>query len=108
MDNLKKTSLFGHYDGKIIDFAGWALPVQFAGIMEEHKAVRKAAGLFDVSHMGEITIKGRDALKFVNSLITNDASKLKDNQVLYTMMCYENGGVVDDLLVYKYSEDSYF
>ncbi|MGM9975226.1 MAG: glycine cleavage system aminomethyltransferase GcvT [Clostridiaceae bacterium] len=110
MDNLKKTSLFGHYEdygGKIIDFAGWALPVQFAGIMEEHKAVREAAGLFDVSHMGEITVKGRDALKFVNHLITNDVSKLKDNQVLYTMMCYENGGVVDDLLVYRYSEDYY-
>ncbi len=110
MDNLRKTSLFGHYEdygGKIIDFAGWALPVQFAGIMEEHKAVREAAGLFDVSHMGEITVKGRDALKFVNYLITNDVSKLKDNQVLYTMMCYENGGVVDDLLVYRYSEDYY-
>ncbi|WP_426349877.1 glycine cleavage system aminomethyltransferase GcvT [Alloiococcus sp. CFN-8] len=110
VDNLKKTSLFGHYEsygGKIIDFAGWALPVQFAGIMEEHKAVREAAGLFDVSHMGEITIKGRDALKFINVLITNDATKLVDNQVLYTMMCYENGGVVDDLLVYRYSEDSY-
>ncbi len=110
MDDLKKTSLFGHYEGyggKIIDFAGWALPVQFAGIMEEHKAVREMAGLFDVSHMGEITVKGREALKFVNRLITNDASKLADNQVLYTMMCYEDGGVVDDLLVYRYSEDSY-
>ncbi len=110
MDNLKKTSLFGHYEsygGKIIDFAGWALPVQFAGIMEEHKAVREAAGLFDVSHMGEITIKGRDALKFINVLITNDAAKLVDNQVLYTMMCYENGGVVDDLLVYRYSQEEY-
>ena len=110
MDNLKKTSLFGHYEsygGKIIDFAGWALPVQFAGIMEEHRAVREAAGLFDVSHMGEITVKGREAKEFINTLITNDVSKLIDNQVLYTMMCYENGGVVDDLLVYRYSEDSY-
>ncbi len=110
VENLKRTPLFLDYErygGKIIDFAGWALPVEFQGIMEEHKAVREAAGLFDVSHMGEITIKGKDALSFVNMLITNDASKLKDNQILYTFMCYEDGGVVDDLLVYRLGAENF-
>lgn len=96
------------YGGKIIDFGGWALPVQFSGIIEEHRAVRTAAGLFDVSHMGEIDVKGPDALALVQKLITNDASKLAKNQVLYTPMCYENGTVVDDLLVYRLGEDHFY
>ena len=110
LDNLKKTPLFDlykKYNGKIIDFAGWALPVQFESIISEHEAVRNAAGLFDVSHMGEITVKGREAFNFLQNLITNDLSKLKDNQVFYTFMCNYNGGVVDDLLVYKYSDEHF-
>lgn len=111
MENLKKTPLFETYkkhNGKIIDFAGWAMPVQFEGIIEEHNAVRNAAGLFDVSHMGEVEATGEQASDFVQNIVTNDISVMEDNQVLYTMMCYENGGVVDDLLVYRFSGNHYF
>ncbi|ERI95380.1 aminomethyltransferase [Clostridiales bacterium oral taxon 876 str. F0540] len=110
MDNLKKTRLYDDhikYGGKLIEFAGWMLPVQYEGIIEEHEAVRNAAGLFDVSHMGEIKATGKDAFNFVQNLVTNDISVLEDNQVIYTLMCYENGGVVDDLLVYKFNEEDY-
>ncbi|MBL0387017.1 glycine cleavage system aminomethyltransferase GcvT [Tumebacillus sp. ITR2] len=110
MDHLKKTPLFEvypNYGGKIIDFGGWALPVQYAGILDEHEAVRERAGLFDVSHMGEITIQGPDALANIQNLITNDASKLANGQALYSPMCFENGGCVDDLLVYKKGDGNY-
>lgn len=108
MAELKKTSLYEaheRYGGTIVDFAGWALSVEFEGLTEEHEAVRKAAGLFDVSHMGEVEVKGSQAFDFVQNLITNDASVLEDNQILYTLMCYPHGGVVDDLLVYKFAKD---
>lgn len=110
MEHLKKTPLFEvypQYGGKIIDFGGWALPVQYSGILDEHEAVRTRAGLFDVSHMGEIEIKGTDALATIQKLITNDASKLANGQALYSPMCYENGGCVDDLLVYKKADNDY-
>ncbi|MBL4937565.1 glycine cleavage system aminomethyltransferase GcvT [Clostridium sp. YIM B02515] len=110
MDNLKKTRLYDahiKYGGKLIEFARWMLPVQYEGIIEEHEAVRNAAGLFDVSHMGEIKATGKDAFNFVQNLVTNDISVLEDNQVIYTFMCYENGGVVDDLLVYKFNKEDY-
>lgn len=110
MDHLKKTPLYEvypNYGGKIIDFGGWALPVQYAGILDEHEAVRTRAGLFDVSHMGEIEVKGADALANIQNLITNDASKLANGQALYSPMCYENGGCVDDLLVYKKADGDY-
>lgn len=110
MDHLKKTPLYEvypNYGGKIIDFGGWALPVQYAGILEEHEAVRTRAGLFDVSHMGEIIFKGPDALPNIQNLITNDASKLANGQALYSPMCFENGGCVDDLLVYKKADGDY-
>lgn len=111
MDSVKKTALYDEHvaaGGKIIDFAGWALPVQYEGIIEEHEAVRNAAGIFDVSHMGEVDVIGKDAFAFVQNLVTNDVSTLEDNQILYAMMCYENGGVVDDLLVYKFAEDHFY
>ncbi len=92
---------------KTIDFGGWALPVQFSSIKEEHEAVRTRAGLFDVSHMGEIDVKGEKALDYLQKMMTNDVSKLKVNGAQYTAMCYEDGGTVDDLLVYKYSEEHY-
>lgn len=110
MENLKKTSLFSIYEkygGKIVDYAGWAMPVQFEGLIQEHEAVRNAAGLFDVSHMGEIEVKGKDALKYLQYLLTNNFKTMEDNQIIYSFMCYPHGGVVDDLLVYKYSSDYY-
>lgn len=107
----KKTPLYDKhiaYGGNVVDYAGWYLPVQYEGLNPEHVAVRNDAGLFDVSHMGEITVKGKDAFAFVNHLITNDLSVIVDNQVQYNLMCNENGGVVDDLLVYrKGQEDMY-
>ncbi|HZK28027.1 MAG TPA: glycine cleavage system aminomethyltransferase GcvT [Thermoclostridium sp.] len=107
---MKKTPLYENHcklGGKIIDFNGWALPVQYMGIIEEHRHVREAAGVFDVSHMGEITVKGHDAEKFIQKLITNDIQKTKDFRILYSPMCYPDGGVVDDLLIYKYSSQFY-
>ena len=111
LENLKRTPLYDiykEYGGKIVDFAGWEMPIQFEGIIIEHEAVRNAAGLFDVSHMGEVEVKGTDALEFVQNLVTNDVQVLKNNQILYTFMCYTNGGVVDDLLVYKFSNEHYY
>lgn len=108
MDNLKRTALadeYQKYGGKTVDFAGWFMPVEFEGIIKEHETVRNNVGLFDVSHMGEITVKGPDALSFVNRLITNDLEKIVDSQVLYTFMCREDGGVVDDILVYRFSKE---
>jgi aminomethyltransferase len=92
----------------MVDFAGWEMPVQYRSILEEHKAVRRAAGLFDVSHMGEVDVRGPEALKFLNRLVTNDVAKLFPGRVLYSSMCYANGGVVDDLLVYMRGTDNYF
>lgn len=110
MSELKRTPLFdayATYGAKTIDFGGWDLPVQFTSIKDEHDAVRNRAGLFDVSHMGEITVTGKDALPYLQYLLTNDIAKIAVNQAQYTAMCYENGGVVDDLLTYKLAEDSY-
>jgi len=109
-ENLKQTPLFDsykNYGGKTIDFGGWALPVQFSSIKEEHEAVRTKAGLFDVSHMGEITVRGEDSLAYLQKLLTNDVSKLQDGQAQYNAMCYEDGGTVDDLLVYKIALNEY-
>lgn len=108
--SVRKTSLFNaheKYGGRIVDYSGWALPVQFEGISTEHEAVRTAAGLFDVSHMGEVEVKGPQATDFIQYLVTNDLSVLNDFQVQYNFMCYPNGGVVDDLLVYKFSKEDY-
>ncbi len=107
----KKTPLYECHvrsGGKIVPFAGYLLPVQYeTGVIAEHMAVRKAAGLFDVSHMGEILLKGRDALSNIQKLVTNDCGNMFTGQVRYSPMCYEDGGVVDDLLVYKREEESY-
>lgn len=110
MTVLKRTPLFDvykEYGGKTIDFGGWDLPVQFSSIKEEHEAVRTKAGLFDVSHMGEISVKGSGSLAYLQKMMTNDVSKLKTGGAQYTAMCYESGGTVDDLLIYKYAEDHY-
>lgn len=107
---VKKTPLYEKHKAlgaKLIDFGGWALPVQYTGIIEEHKQVRNTAGLFDVSHMGEITVKGEGAQDFLQLMMTNNIRNAADGQAVYTPMCYPNGGVVDDLLVYKRSADDY-
>jgi len=107
---MKKTPLYEKHiqlKGKMIDFGGWSLPVEYTGIIPEHEAVRTKAGIFDVSHMGEITVKGEDSEKYLQMLLTNDISLLNNNQIAYTAMCYPHGGVVDDLLVYKYSNTDY-
>ncbi len=111
MTKLKRTPLFPLYGDspsvKCIDFGGWELPVQFSGIGTEHAAVRHQAGLFDVSHMGEFIVSGLNAEKFIQSMTTNDVTKLAIGQAQYTLMCYPDGGVVDDLLVYKLADDNY-
>ena len=107
----KKTPLYEEHvkqGGKIVDYAGWLLPVQYEGLVQEHEAVRNAVGLFDVSHMGEITVKGKDALAFINYLMTNDITTLVDNQIIYTFMCRPSGGVVDDLLVYRFGPEDFY
>lgn len=107
----RKTPLYEAHvkaGGKIVPFAGYLLPVQYeTGVITEHMAVRTKAGLFDVSHMGEVILKGKDALKNIQRLVTNDCSRMYDGQVKYSPMCNENGGVVDDLLVYRKSEEEY-
>lgn len=106
----KRTALYEmhkKYGGDIVDYAGWDLSVKFEGLVPEHMAVREKAGLFDVSHMGEIDIKGKDAEKFVQYINTNDLSVLVNNQIAYGFLCYENGTVVDDLLTYKYNNEHY-
>ena len=110
MSKLKRTPLFesySKYGGKTIDFGGWELPVQFSSIKEEHDAVRNRAGLFDVSHMGEIFVEGTDAPGYLQKLLSNDISKIQIGGAQYNAMCYETGGVVDDLLVYRLDEDRY-
>ncbi|GAE24575.1 aminomethyltransferase [Halalkalibacter wakoensis JCM 9140] len=110
MADLKRTPLFDLYKesgAKTIDFGGWDLPVQFSSIKDEHEAVRTKAGLFDVSHMGEVEVKGPKALQYLQKIMTNDVSKLVDGQAQYTAMCYEHGGTVDDLLIYRKAENDY-
>ncbi len=94
--------------GRIVPFAGYLLPVQYEGVIAEHMAVREKAGLFDVSHMGEITFKGKGALASLNHLLSNDYTKMPLGKVRYGILCNEEGGVKDDLLVYKFGEDDYF
>jgi len=105
---LKKTPLYdAHVEagGKIVPFAGFLMPVSFEGIVAEHARVRTAVGLFDVSHMGEISITGPQAAAFADRVVTNSVAKLAEGQICYTVACNERGTVLDDLLVYKFSED---
>ena len=95
--------------GKIVPFGGYLLPVQYeTGVIKEHMAVRTQAGLFDVSHMGEVLCEGKDALANLQMLLTNNFDNMVDGQARYSPMCNENGGTVDDLIVYKKSEEHYF
>ncbi len=101
---LKRTSLFDTHTAlgaRMVEFGGWEMPVLYSGIAQEHHAVRQAAGLFDISHMGEFLFDGPDALKFLNQLLTNDLAKLEPGQGQYTLLCQDNGGVIDDLYAYR-------
>ncbi len=107
---MKKTVLYDSHlksNAKMVDFVGFMMPIVYTSITEEHTYVREKAGIFDVSHMGEICVKGEEAEKFVDYIFTNDVYSMNDNQVLYGMMCYESGGVVDDLLVYKFDKNHF-
>lgn len=95
-------------NAKMSPFAGFDMPIEYKGIVEEHNAVREGVGVFDVSHMGEVLVEGTDAQRFVNHIFTNDVTKIGDGEILYGMMLYPNGGVVDDLLVYRRAENEYF
>lgn len=105
---LKRTPLYNSHvslGARMVDFAGWEMPVQYTGPIPEHMAVRQAAGIFDVSHMGEIEVTGHDALALIQMVTTNDASKLEDNQVQYSILTNETGGIIDDLLVYRINSE---
>lgn len=110
MPELKRTPLnefHRRHGARLVEFAGWEMPVQYGGIIEEHLAVRNAAGLFDVSHMGEILVRGKLAEEFLDFMLTNDVQGLIEGKALYSLMCYSDGGVVDDLLVYRLGEGKF-
>lgn len=92
---------------KMVDFAGWHMPVQYTSIIEEHNTVRESVGIFDVSHMGEIIVKGPDSLKFLNKIVPQDISKLTDDKAVYCQLTNKTGGVIDDLIIYKLEYDNY-
>ena len=107
----KKTCLHSRHvelGATMSPFAGFDMPIQYSNITDEHNAVRRNVGVFDVSHMGEVRVKGAEAEKFVNHIFVNDVAGAPDGQIFYGMMCYENGGVVDDLLVYKVNDNEFF
>ena len=108
--NMKRTPLFSAHQqlgGKLIEFGGWEMPVQYSSISEEHLAVRKAAGIFDISHMGEVYVRGAAAEKFLNRTLTNDVGKLALGQGQYTIMCNAEGGAIDDLYAYRLDRTEY-
>lgn len=110
MEN-KRTCLYDKHvalGALISPFGGFDMPIQYSTIIDEHNAVRNACGVFDVSHMGEVTVKGKDAERYVNHIFTNNVEGLEAGKILYGMMLYENGGTVDDLLVYKMGENDFF
>lgn len=110
-ENLVFTCLHDRHvaqGAKMEPFGGFDMPIQYTTIIEEHNAVRQNVGVFDVSHMGEVRVKGKDAYKFVSHIFVNDVTGAPDGQIFYGMMCYENGGTVDDLLVYKVNDEEYF
>jgi aminomethyltransferase len=107
---MKRTPLYAAHaklGGKLIEFGGWEMPVQYSSITDEHLAVRKAAGLFDISHMGEVLVSGPAAQAFLNRTLTNDLAKLAPGQGQYTLMCNERGGVIDDLYAYRLAHEEY-
>ena len=110
-ENLKVTCLHDSHvalGAKMSPFAGFDMPIQYAGITQEHLAVRQNVGMFDVSHMGEIFVSGPDAEAFVNHIFTNQVAGMEPGKILYGMMCYPDGGVVDDLLVYREAAENHY
>ena len=108
--SLKRTPLYEQHrelGARLVEFGGWEMPVQYKSILDEHRAVRAQAGLFDVSHMGEFGVQGAGALAALQHLVPNDVAHLMLNQALYTQLCQSDGGVVDDLLIYRLAEDAY-
>jgi len=106
----RRTALYEEHvrlGGRLIDFGGWELPVQYTGVLDEHLACRTAAGLFDVSHMGEMHVDGPDAESFLNDLLTNDVSRVAVGQAQYSVMCQDDGGCVDDLIIYRRAQDRF-
>jgi aminomethyltransferase len=106
----KRTALFDRHvtlGGRMVDFAGWEMPVQYSGILDEHRAVRESAGAFDISHMGEFFVRGAGATTWLDGLLTNQIAKLAAGEAQYTLMLNEKGGVIDDLIVYRLGEDEY-
>ena len=106
--HLMKTPFYDqHYSlgSKIVDFHGWQMPLQYSSIIDEHKTVRSNVGLFDVSHMGRFKIKGNNAKSCLQNLLTNDVSSLSTNHAIYSPMCFENGGIVDDVIVSRFDEE---
>ena len=109
MSELKRTPLYKEHlrlGAKMVNFAGWEMPVQYTSILDETKTVRTNVGMFDVSHMGEIHIVGPDATKFVNYIITNDFASMKYGEAVYTPMCNEKGGIIDDLIAFKVDNET--
>ena len=108
---LQKTALFEAHKklgARLVEFSGWLMPVQYTGIVEEHTAVREAAGLFDISHMGQFFLGGEGAGDFLNRLLTNDVARLADGQGQYTLMLNDAGGVIDDLILYRLAHEKFF
>src|SRR5438045_3421785 len=108
---LKRTPLYEAQQklgARLVEFGGWEMPVQYSSIVDEHLAVRKRAGLFDISHMGEVRVSGPGALDFLNHTLTNDLCKLAVGGGQYTLMCNESGGVIDDLYAYRLGPEEFF
>ena len=109
-NGLKRTALFETHtalDARMVQFSGWEMPLLYSGIAQEHRSVREAAGLFDISHMGEFQFDGPDALEFLNHILSNDLAKLEPDSGQYSLLCQDNGGVIDDLYAYRLGQDRY-
>jgi aminomethyltransferase len=109
--DLRKTPLFDSHlalGAKTADFGGWDMPIEYSGVVAEHTAVRTAVGVFDVSHMGKVEVTGEGAVAFLNSVLANDLNRIPAGKAQYSMLCNESGGVIDDLIVYKWADDDVF
>lgn len=106
---MNRTALYDwhvSHGGRMVDFAGWEMPIQYTSIIDEHQVVRRQLGLFDIAHMGRLRFAGPDACRFLDRLLTNDVARLKEGQIRYSLVCNEEGGILDDVLVYRFA-DSY-